>query len=219
MQQWYEETAERATPQARTLQEFLESHRIQLPQITEDQKDMLDDEFTITEVQDALNDANDVSAPGPSGQNIAFYKLLFADIPNIMTQAINQMVFVPRFNETQQFKWIQHRKVVYIPKKPGPTSPSDYRTLSMLEVLYKIPSRILAKRLSKILPTVIGPHQHGFMANRGIQEPPILATHLIQEANRYDKPLQLISFDFEKAFDRVSHKSSSMHSGPWESLK
>ncbi len=57
---------------------------------------MLDDEFTIAEVQDALNDANDVSAPGPSGQNIAFYKLLFADIPNIMTQAINQMVFVPR---------------------------------------------------------------------------------------------------------------------------
>ncbi len=97
---------------------------------------MLDDEFTASEVQDALNDANDVSAPGPSGQNIAFYKLLFADIPNIMTQAINQMVFVPRLNETQQFKWIQHRKVVYIPKKPGPTSPSDYRPLSMLEVLY-----------------------------------------------------------------------------------
>ena len=44
------------------------------------------------------------------------------------------------------------------------------------------------------------------MANRGIQEPSILATHLIQEANRYDKPLQLISFDIEKAFDRVSHK-------------
>jgi len=206
MQQWYEETAERVTPQTRTLQEFLESHHIQLPQITEDQKDMLDDEFTASEVQDALNDANDVSAPGPSGQNIAFYKLLFADIPNIMTQAINQMVFVPRLNETQQFKWIQHRKVVYIPKKPGPTSPSDYRPLSMLEVLYKIPSRILAKRLSNILPTVIGPHQHGFMANRGIQEPSILATHLIQEANRYDKPLQLVSFDIEKAFDRVSHK-------------
>ncbi len=40
-------------PQTRTLQEFLESHHIQLPQIPEDQKDMLDDEFTIAEVQDA----------------------------------------------------------------------------------------------------------------------------------------------------------------------
>jgi hypothetical protein len=136
---------------------------------------------------------------------LQFYKLIFADIPNIMTWAINQMVFVPRLNETPQFKWIQHRKVVYIPKKPGPTSPSNYRPLSMLEVLYKIPSQILAKRLSKILPTVIGPHQHGFVANRGIQELSILATHLIQEANRYDRPLQLISFHTEKAFNRVSH--------------
>jgi hypothetical protein len=46
---------------------------------------MLDDEFTIKEVQDALNYANDVSAPGPSGKTLQFYKLIFADIPNIMT--------------------------------------------------------------------------------------------------------------------------------------
>jgi retron-type reverse transcriptase len=44
------------------------------------------------------------------------------------------------------------------------------------------------------------------MANRGIQEPSILTTHLNQEAKRYNKPLQLVSFDIEKAFDRVSHK-------------
>ncbi len=126
MQQWYEETAEHTTPQARTLQEFLTSHDIKLPQITEDQKDMLDDKFTITEVQDDLKDANDVRAPSPSGHNIVFYKLLFANIPNIMTQAINQMVFVTHLDEKPQFKWIQHRKVVYIPKKPGPTRPSAY---------------------------------------------------------------------------------------------
>jgi hypothetical protein len=56
-----------------------------------------------------------------------------------------------------------------------------------------------------VLPTIIGPHQHGFMAQKGIQEPSILATHLIQEANYNNKSLQLISFDIEKAFDRVSH--------------
>jgi hypothetical protein len=76
----------------------------------------------------------------------------------------------------------------------------------MLEVLYKIPSRILAARLNRILPTIIGPHQHGFMTNKGIQEPSLLATHLIQDSNQYSKPLQLVSFDMEKAFDRVGHK-------------
>jgi hypothetical protein len=34
----------------------------------------------------------------------------------------------------------------------------------MLKVFYKIPYRILAKRLTLILPTIIGDHQHRFMA-------------------------------------------------------
>jgi hypothetical protein len=29
--------------------------------------------------------------------------------------------------------------------------------------------------------------------------------HLIQDANLHNKPLQLISFDIEKAFDKISH--------------
>jgi hypothetical protein len=37
------------------------------------------------------------------------------------------------------------------------------------------------------------------MRLKGIQEPSLLATHLIQDANHYQKPLQLVSFDMEKA--------------------
>ncbi|RPH76440.1 MAG: reverse transcriptase family protein, partial [Planctomycetaceae bacterium] len=88
---------------------------------------------------------------------------------------------------------------------PNPATPGEYRPLSMLEVLYKIPSRILARRLSLTLPTIIGQHQHGFMAGKGIQEPSLLATHLIQDAQHTNRPLQLISLDIEKAFDRISH--------------
>jgi hypothetical protein len=123
-----------------------------------------------------------------------------------MTSALNQLVFVPELLNDQDFHWIRHRKVVYIPKIPPKlASPGDYRPLSKLEVLYKIPSRILSARLSRVLPTIIGSYQHGFMAQRGIQELSLLATHLIQDAVHYQKPLQLVSFDMEKAFDRVGH--------------
>jgi hypothetical protein len=43
------------------------------------------------------------------------------------------------------------------------------------------------------------------MAGKGIQEPSLLAPHLIQDAQQTGKPLQLISLDIEKAFDRISH--------------
>ncbi len=207
MQEWYEETAQRDTPQTTTLQAFLQQHNILLPQISQEHQDMLSEEFSQEEVQEAILEAQAISAPGPTGQSISLYKLLFMLVPDLMVKAINQLVFVPLLGEDTEFSWIKKRRVVYIPKKPQPRCPADYRPLSMLEVLYKIPSRILTNRLSRTLPTIIGPHQHGFMAQKGIQEPSIIATHLIQEAAKHNKPLQLVSFDIEKAFDRVSHIS------------
>jgi hypothetical protein len=180
MQAWYERTAERVLPQTETLSAFLARHHSDLPQIDDDQKEALEEEFTIDEVKQAISEAHEVSAPGPSGHTITFYKLLFCAMPHTMTKALNQLVFLPRLSEVKPLRWIQHRKVIYIPKVPSPVAPSDYRPLSMLEVLYKIPSRIKAARLNRILPTIIGLHQHGFMTQKGIQEPSLLATHLIR---------------------------------------
>jgi len=205
MQSWYEDTAMNTTELTMTLQDFLNRYNIQLPQITEDQKEEMEEEFTQQEVKEALHEAAETSAPGPSGQTSTFFKLLFTEAPKLFTEALNQLVFMPELGTIPLFHWIKKRKVIYIPKKNNPTSPGDYRPLSMLEVLYKIPSRILSKRINRTLPTIIGPHQHGFMQQKGIQEPSLIATHLIQDANLHNKPLQLLSLDIEKAFDRLSH--------------
>jgi hypothetical protein len=173
MQAWYERTAELALLQTETLTAFLARHHTDLPQIEDDQKEALEEEFSVDEVKQAISEAHEVSAPGPSGHTIAFYKLLFLTMPNMMTRALNQLVFLPRLSEDEQLRWVQHRKVICIPKVPSPTVPSDYRPLSMLEVLYKIPSRILAARLNRILPTIIGPHQHGFIICRKVSRDPL----------------------------------------------
>ncbi len=59
MQEWYEVTAQHATPQTTSLQQFLEDHNIILPQITEDQKGALSEEFSQEEIADALKEAKD----------------------------------------------------------------------------------------------------------------------------------------------------------------
>jgi hypothetical protein len=48
-------------------------------------------------------------------------------------------------------------------------------------------------------------HQHSFIAGEGIQKPSLLATHLIKDAQKSDRPLQLISLDPKKVFDQTSH--------------
>ncbi len=162
MQSWYEDTAMKTTELTMTLQDFLNRYNIQLPQISEDQKDQLEEEFTQQEVKDALHEAAENSAPGPTGQTSTFLKLLFTEAPKLFTEALNQLVFLPELSTLPQFHWIKKRKVIYIPKKNNPMTPGDYRPLSMLEVLYKIPSRILSKRINRTLPTIIGPHQQTF---------------------------------------------------------
>lgn len=206
MQEHYEHTASAEFVQTTTLAEFLQKVEITLPQLSDEQRSALEEEFTPEEVKNALQDAEEASASGPSGQSLPFFKLLFLQIPNLFVQAINQLVFLPGLLSCPEFEWIRKRKVIYIPKRSNPLTPADYRPLSMLEVLYKIPSRIFSKRLGILLPQIIGPHQHGFMRQKGIQEPSIIMTHLIQDANHQRTPLQLVSFDIEKAFDRVTHE-------------
>ncbi len=79
-----------------------------------------------------------MSAPGPSGHTITLYKILFQEIPSILTSAINQFAFGNELAKHYAFQWIKHRKVIFIPKKPNPLAPGSFRPLSMLEVLYKI---------------------------------------------------------------------------------
>jgi len=206
MQTWYERTAMVKQPQTVTLQHFLDKYGVQLPQITDEQRDDLSEPFTQQEIHEALLDASEASAPGPTVQTITFFKLIFAHILDLLQEALNQLVFQPELASHPTFDWMRQRKVVYIPKKADPIHPGDYRPLSMLEVLYKIPSRIMSKRITRVLPTIIGQHQHGFMKQKGIQEPSLIMTHIIQDATAHNKPLQLISFDIEKAFDRISHE-------------
>jgi hypothetical protein len=145
MQEWYAHTAESDHLQTETLPDFINEQQLELPQISSELQDMLVKEITPNEVENAINETKEMSALGPSGHTITLYKLLFQEIPNIFTSAINQLVFNNKLAGHHAFQWIKHRKVIYIPKKPNPIAPGDFRPLSMLEVLYKIPSRIIAQ--------------------------------------------------------------------------
>ena len=205
MQLWYQNTTNSAHTQTTSLANFLMQHDITLPHISEEQVNLLEAEFTADELNYALKDSNPKSASGPTGQSVTFYKLINRLFPDLLLNALNQFSFVPGLSDDSPFEWMRTRKIIYIPKVDKPISPGDYRPLSMLEIFYKLASRILARRLTSILHTVISHTQHGFTPQKGIQEPIFLASQVIQDANRRSKALQLISFDINKAFDKVSH--------------
>jgi hypothetical protein len=60
--------------QREALPDFLARHNLALTQLDEDQKSMLEEEFSQQEVKAVIQEGNEVSAPGSSGHSIAFFK-------------------------------------------------------------------------------------------------------------------------------------------------
>ena len=95
------------------LEEFLDKYQVELPILKEATRDILDTEFTMSEVKEALSQAAGKSAPGPSGQSVGIFKFIFSEIPLTMTVALNELAFVSGFMDSPCFAWIKQRYITY----------------------------------------------------------------------------------------------------------
>lgn len=75
----------------------------------------------------------------------------------------------------------------------------------MLNTTYKIIAKILAKRLKRILPSLISRKQTGFIPGRHILENISIAWLTIDWIQRHKTQALFLKLDFEKAFNRVDH--------------
>ena len=116
------------------------------------------DTFTHDEVRRALFQIGDLKAPGPDGMHAVFCKrfreILGDDLVREVLQAINMATIPEGWNDTT---------IVLIPKVNQPTLVSQFRPISLCNVVYKIISKVLANRLRTILPDIISDHQSAFV--------------------------------------------------------
>lgn len=73
----------------------------------------------------------------------------------------------------------------------------------MLNIDYKIASKVIAQRLTKHLDKIIHPNQTGFVKGRNISENTRTLLDILDYLKQTNKPGILINIDFEKAFDSI----------------
>ena len=79
----------------------------------------------------------------------------------------------------------------------------NFRPISLLNTDYKILTKVLAKRLEKVLPKVINADQTGYIKNRYIGENIRLISDIMTYTAEKDIPGIALFLDFKKAFDTI----------------
>ncbi|XP_077334587.1 uncharacterized protein LOC143975928 [Lithobates pipiens] len=161
--------------------------------------DSMNSPFTTGEIESIITTLPNGKSPGPDGFSNEYFKtfpkLLSPCLQKFFTQAAEQASFPQEMLKAY---------VTTIPK-PGkdPTTPSNYRPISLLNSDIKIYAKLLAKRLEEFIPSLINNDQMGFIRGRQTSDATRRITNVVHHAALSKTPSLLLYIDAEKAFDRV----------------
>jgi len=111
--------------------------------VTEYMNNRLLHSFSEEEIQKALFQMHPLKAPGPDGFPAAFYQRNWPTVGSEVCKAVLSFL-----NDGQMDMGINSTNIVLIPKVNSPSKPSDFRPISLCNVLYKLISKVLANRLN-----------------------------------------------------------------------
>lgn len=162
-------------------------------------RDALDRPFIAEEITLALRESDSNKSPGPDGINAGILKHCWCYLQPNFQHTINE------FYQTCHIPiGLNSSFIALIPKHTNPTSPSEYRPISLINSSMKIILKVLANRLKMALPHIISEEQSGFMQGRNISDGIIITSEIIHSMRRHKTKGVILKLDFEKAFDTVN---------------
>ncbi|GAU29496.1 hypothetical protein TSUD_360410 [Trifolium subterraneum] len=168
------------------------------PSLSEEETVGLTSPFTLEEIEDVVQSSDGNKSPGPDGFNYAFLKKFWELIKGEI-----RILFDQFHGNSSLSKCFLSYFVTLIPKVSSPGSLSDFRPISLLGCLYKLIAKVLAKRLAKVMDSVIAPNQSAFIKGRNLVDGVVIVNEVVEAARNSKKECVIFKVDFEKAYARL----------------
>ncbi|KAL0376653.1 UNVERIFIED_CONTAM: LINE-1 retrotransposable element O protein [Sesamum calycinum] len=157
--------------------------------------------FTAIEVTSALFSMAPLKSPGPDGMSPIFFQkfwhIVQTDVTSCALNLLNSLVMPPSLNATN---------IVLILKCKHPEYLTQFRPISLCNVVYKIASKAIANRLKVLLDRIISPFQSAFVPGRLITDNVLLAfelNHFLNTKTKGGQGYMVLKLDVSKAYDKV----------------
>lgn len=153
---------------------------------------------TTSEITQYIKDLKLNKDPGPMRITASFLQHNIDKIVPMLTDAINTVFQTGRIPTDWKTNFI-----IPIPKKGSTADIENYRGIAIQSCIPKIFDRILTRMLYDSIGPIIDSSQHGFMKGKSTTTNLLEITQFLHENSK--NQVDVIYFDFSKAFDKVRH--------------
>jgi hypothetical protein len=159
----------------------------------------MDSQVTLDEIKKVLEDFEKSKSPGPDGWTVEFFLEFFDILGETLRGAVEESritgVVTGGLNATF---------ITLIPKTDKPATFSDFRPISLCNLVYKLISKIISNRIKPALSSLISKEQFGFLDGRKIIDAIGVAQECIHSIKVKKMKALVLKLDLKKAYDRVN---------------
>jgi len=169
-----------------------------IPQVSDLENEYLTAAFSQEEVRTAIFQMEHNKAPGPDGFPPEFYQVFW----NLIKDDL-MALFTDFHLGSLPLNCLNFGTIILLPKKKDAKVIQQYRPICLLNVSFKIFTKVATNRLSTIAQKIIRPTQTAFLPGRNIMEGAVILHETLHELHTKKQDGVIFKIDFEKAYDKV----------------